>query len=272
MKAAVLALGMLLAATAARADANADARALLAARHLDGAVVVRDVTSGGILVDASTGTGWEAGVLPLSTVKLLLVLEALDHHRDSMIDIPDLVVEGYDDDGRTLALELRRGLGSETVLGDFARYGLPRCAAGKTLDCTTLAPATADGDWASALSIGERFFRVSPAHLSGMLAAIGKRRDAQAHALETAMRDCVDSGTAKAVAHRIARGFALGGKTGSGPAGVEPSDGIFAALVFDAKGAARYAVVAYVRKGGHGGGAAAELAADAANLVIRSHP
>jgi hypothetical protein len=245
------------------------ALALIAARHHDGAVVVRDVQSGGVLVDAHTGKGWENGVLPLSAVKLLVALEAFDRRRDSMIDIPALVVEGDDADGRTLSLELRRRLGSDAVLADLAHYGLPRCAPGKAVDCTALTPMTGDGDWSSALSIGESGFRVTLAHLAGMLAAIGNRDDVAAHTLEAAMRDCVARGTAKAIAGRIAKGYAIGGKTGSGPAGALPTDGIFAALVFDARGVARYAVTAYVRKGGHGGGAAATLAADAANLAIR---
>ncbi len=261
-----LVLAAVVAATAARADANA----LIAAGRREAAVVVRDVASGRVLVDAQAGKGWEAGVLPLSTMKLFIALEAFDRHRDSMIDIPDLVVDGDDADGRTVSLELRRGLGSAAVLADLARYGLPRCMAGKARDCTTLTAATSDGDWSQALSLGESGFRVSLAHLTGMLAAIGKRHDGAARALEAAMRDCVARGTAKTIAGRIARGFAIGGKTGSGPAGASPTDGLFSGLVFDAKGEARYAVAAYVRKGGHGGGAAAQLAVDAVNGVVRA--
>ena len=46
--------------------------------------------------------------------------------------------------------------------------------------------------------------------------------------------------------------------------------GIFAGLVFDRKRIPRYSVVTYVRRGGLGGGAAADISAAMAKTLMRS--
>ena len=75
------------------------------------------------------------------------------------------------------------------------------------------------------------------------------------------MRACVERGTAKSAAPRLAgTGWQLAGKTGSGAAGAKPFDGWFAGLALH-DGAPRYTIAVFVEKCGHGGGVAAAIAA-----------
>jgi hypothetical protein len=84
------------------------------------------------------------------------------------------------------------------------------------------------------------------------------------------MLDAVETGSASGIRDALGSRGRIGGKTGSGPENRRPLDGIFAGLVFDAAGDARYTVVTYVHHGGVGGGAAAQLSADLAKYVLRS--
>jgi hypothetical protein len=278
MRFALFAVALIAATPAfAETDANAKARELLAARHLEGAVVMQDVRRGTAIADSTVGENWEAGVLPLSTTKLFLAAMALDRGVHSSVDVPDLIVHGSDADGRTLALELRHSTGTATILADLARFGFPPCSAKRALNCFSLSPKTSDSDWASTLSIGESRIRVTLARLSDFLGMIGRNGTdlhkrilnfPTAHILQLAMRNAVATGTEKGIKDRLPPGFMIGGKTGTGPAGANPYDGIFAGLVFDAHTRARYTVAVYVRGSGPGGGAAAEIAADMAAFVI----
>lgn len=49
---------------------------------------------------------------------------------------------------------------------------------------------------------------------------------------------------------------------------MEPYDGVFAGVIYNRRGVARFTVVTYVRRGGPGGGTAADISADAAALLL----
>jgi hypothetical protein len=244
---------------------------LFQARHLAGAIVMQDVRTGATVVSASASQDVNAPVLPLSTTKLLIAASFLEHGH-GVLDTDALIVHGSDRAGRELALGLRRSLGSGTLLADLARFGFARCG---QPPCVSLSPVTGDADWVDTLSIGERRITVTLPQLSRFLRAVGDdgmgiMRRATARRLQAAMLDTVEKdGTAHGIEGRAGPGWRIGGKTGSGPGDARPTDGIFAGLVFDARGVARYTVVTYVRRGGFGGGAAAELSADVARAVVR---
>jgi hypothetical protein len=259
------------------AAANAEAHRLFARKHLTGAILVQDVKSGAILsaLDA------DAPVLPLSVVKLFSAATYWEHRgalpATFAASSAALVAYGSDKAGRRLALNLRHTLGSATLLDDLKRFGFPRCRQGAT-DCTTLTSGTGDAEWANAMSLGETGFRATPRGLSNFIrivagAAPGESggraiRPESARPIQSAMIDTVRFGTARGIRDRLGVKGQIGGKTGSGPAGAHPLDGIFAGIVFDRASAARYTVVTYVRRGGLGGGAAAEISADMANFLL----
>lgn len=242
-----------------KAIALAAAMHLFAAHHVTGAIAVRDVATGDLLVASS-----QERLPPLSTVKLLLAALAWDHRVASPVDVHALIVTGSDADGRQLALALRRRLGSAVVLGALARSGF-----GFALSATS-----SDAQWADTLSLGERGVRVTLPQLTAFLRVIGGggaplASAETARALKDAMRDCVARGTAKGSDAALPPGWRMGGKTGSGPHATLPvTDGIFAGLIFDRQGRARYAVATYVRKGGRGGGLAAAISAETARELI----
>ena len=166
-----------------------------------------------------------------------------------------------------------------------------------------LTETTSDVEWAEVLSIGEAGFTVNALSISRFLQAVGNGgvmlppaarqevfkanepanvvknhippqrivREFAALKLQTAMRDAVQRGTAKAVARDLFdTGWSMGGKTGSsGPVGPQ-SDGWFAGLIFDTNQRARFTIATFVRHGGTGGGNAARLSADLARYLIAS--
>src|SRR5262245_46949666 len=83
----------------AQTDVNARARELLAARHLEGAVVMQDVRRGTPIADATVGEKWEGGILPLSTTRLFLAAIALDRGVHVSVDVRNLIAHGSDADG-----------------------------------------------------------------------------------------------------------------------------------------------------------------------------
>lgn len=160
----------------------------------------------------------------------------------------------------------------------------------------SLGKETSPKDWEDTLSIGEQRFVVTAFHLSRFLQAVGNggvmlpavARDAEAPGstspapkrgnrvmsetaalrLQTLMRATVERGTAKSAGPILAgTGWAMGGKTGTGPepgsnAAGPRSNGCFAGLIFDAEGKARFTVVTFVNHGGFGGGNAARISAE----------
>ena len=80
--------------------------------------------------------------------------------------------------------------------------------------------------------------------------------------IREAMRGAVTRGTAKSVAPLVPQGWALGGKTGTGPnARGKPYDGWFAGSIFEGD-KPRYTVAVYIERGGPGGEIAAGVPAD----------
>jgi hypothetical protein len=258
-------------------DVDAQARRAFHARTLSGAIVLQDVRTGKLVADVSVGDG--ADGLPLSAAKLFLVAIYFEHRRDvpSAPDIDAIVARGLDNSGRRLAIDLRHALGDGAMLRALARFGYPACTPRAT-DCTTLSRDESDGRWADALSVGETDFRATPRGLSQFLLAVGNRGLDQhgarimspytAQHMQAAMLGTVKFGTAKAVRARLSGGAQMAGKTGTGPATSHPYDGLFAGLLLDRNGVARFTVVTSVRRGGFGSGAAAEISADVGTFAL----
>jgi hypothetical protein len=239
------------------------------------------VANGSTIASVNVGDGPDG--LPLSVAKLFLVAIFADRRQQFPKELwPDLdlvIAHGNDDAGRHLALKLRRSLGSATVLHYLARLGFPGCTSPHPTNCTTLSSATADADWADTLSLGEARFRVTPEGLSEFARIIGNaglgpddRRVISSEAarlVQSAMIGTVDFGTAHGIRDLLGELGTIGGKTGTtAPGGRTPYDGLFCGLVFDRAGVPRYTVVTYVRRGGYGGGAAAQISAELAYLLL----
>ena len=284
--AAAFACLALLGPTAAASQANrrGDAQALFEQRHLSGAIVMQDMRTGAVLVSASIGDG--ASDLPLSVAKLLLVALYREHRAELPAsvapDVERIVAQSADNPGRRLALDLHRALGSGLLLRDLARMGFPACTASRPRNCTTLAENSPASLWAESLSLGEVGFRVTLPGLSRFLRMIGNDgsgghgervvRPATARLLRQAMFRTVEAGTARRARGRLHGLGRMGGKTGTGPAGRQPYDGIFAGLIFGNDGTPRFTVVTYVRRGG-GSVVAAEISAEmGARLLARRSP
>lgn len=165
---------------------------------------------------------------------------------------------------------------------------------------------TTNEEWADALSIGEMDMQVTALHVSRFLQAIGNdgvmlppvareeqfaspapaspaphhehgnsirvMQQSTAQRLQSAMRDCVQRGTAKRIARVLENtGWKIGGKTGSGTALLPKRsqlDGWFAGLIFDRKNKARFTIATFVRSGGLGGENAAMISAQLARWII----
>ena len=252
--------------------ANDKARALLNARGLAGAVVIRDVRTGAVLVSAERGGAkarFDANtpVLPLSVMKLYLAAEAWEHSTAPDARLTALIAEGGDNDGRAVAADLRSKVSSQTLSNDLARLGLPPCGAAP---CTWLSDQASGKRWDEAFAIGEADVQTSVDDLASFLRVIGNDGVGQnrvlsaatAHKLQAAMR------AAPHMAGRLRGSWSLGGKTGAGPARQHPYDGVFAGLAFDAHGVPRYAVAVYLAHGGPGAEAPADTAADVLNFAL----
>jgi cell division protein FtsI/penicillin-binding protein 2 len=158
-----------------------------------------------------------------------------------------------------------------------------------------------DQAWGSALSIGESHMTISALQVSQFFQAVGnggvscsavalrlrenshrvsKRaciapsrmmNDTTAKRLMNAMLDTVKRGTASGVSAALKDvGWSMGGKTGTGGLNGAPTseqDGWFAGLIFDPKLKARFTVATFTRRGGTGGGNAAEISAAVAHFL-----
>jgi hypothetical protein len=244
---------------------------LLGDRDARGAVLVTDVATGAVVSSAASGREVAAAVLPLSVIKLYTAalwweLDRGDGElveRGRKVTVHDVLVDGWDRPGEVMAIELRRTLGGYAMLAELRGFGLG--------DGLTLPEDAEDERWGSALSIGEHDVGVTLPVVAGFLRAIGGGaqllRPATQQRLQAAMRDAVERGTAKSAGARLgASAWRLGGKTGTGPAGVNPHDGWFAGLIFEGK-APRYAICVYIEHRGPGGGVAAGIAAEVTRLV-----
>ena len=272
-------------ASGSQTDRRHAAQALFEQRGLSGAIVMQDVRTGAGILSVSVGDG--ASGLPLSVAKLLLAALYWEHRADLPASVaPDMdriVAQSADDPGRRLALDLHEALGSRLLLRDLARLGFPACTRARARDCTTLAESSPASRWAESLSLGEVGFRVTLSGLSRFLrmignGGVGERGErviglATARLLQQAMFRTVEAGTARRARDRLRGMGRMGGKTGTGPAGSRPYDGIFAGLIFDNHGTARFTVVTYVRRAGQGGVVAAEISAEmGARLLATQSP
>jgi cell division protein FtsI/penicillin-binding protein 2 len=148
--------------------------------------------------------------------------------------------------------------------------------------------------WGAALSIGETHMTVTLLQVSRFMQAVGndgvvcspvairsapesravgehciaaKRiiKKSTARRLQTAFLDTVKRGSASQIADAFnGTGWSIGGKTGTGGrpgVPLDQQDGIFAGVIFDRQGNARFTVATFVRGGGVGGGNAAEISA-----------
>jgi cell division protein FtsI/penicillin-binding protein 2 len=205
-----------------------------------------------------------------------------------------------------VALALRKAVGTQAVLDDFHRYGFSRGDESFWAEVDpqwrkrlTPPPAFArvdalnDGNWSSALSIGESYMMTTALQVSrffqavgnnGLLCAPSARRmtkgpklvknadckaptriveEATARKLMAAAIDTVQRGSAARIAGTLDDfGWAIGGKTGTGGRAGAPlneQEGWFAGLVFDRQKKPRYTVATFVRRGGLGSGHAAEV-------------
>ena len=170
----------------------------------------------------------------------------------------------------------------------------------------SLSNATNDDEWAETLSIGEMNMSVTALDISRFLQAIGNHglmlpavardeqserssvphqeprnsmrvmRESTALRLQSAMRDCVQRGSAKSIARALeGSGWHIGGKTGSGTALMPKGpqiDGWFAGLIFDPESRAKFTVATFVRSGGYGGENAAKISAELARYLIAATP
>ena len=240
---------------------------LLRAANLNGAVLITDVSTGTVVASAAIGRRVETPMLPLSVIKIYVAAlwwdaglgdGALAHPRKSeRVTVHDVLVEGWDKPGEEMAITLRERSSGASVIAALAKYGIN----------VTLAPDIDDKAWGNMLSIGERDCEVTLASVSAFLRKVGSEQRDTMLRLRAAMRDAVSRGTAKSAAAFVPRGWALGGKTGTGPfVRGTPYDGWFAGLIFEGD-RPRYTVAVYIERGGLGGGIAARLAADLASFL-----
>jgi cell division protein FtsI/penicillin-binding protein 2 len=128
-------------------------------------------------------------------------------------------------------------------------------------------------------AIGNNGIECSPVAIEGPIEhkepeCIAPRRIVEkrtAKLLVQAMLDTVKRGSANRIADTLkGTGWSIGGKTGTGGisgAPLDQQDGCFAGLIFDGSGKARFTVATFVRRGGIGGGNAAEISAAIARFL-----
>jgi cell division protein FtsI/penicillin-binding protein 2 len=186
-------------------SANTFATNLMKSRHLQVTSVVQDVSTGALLIFASSqpdSLDVVSEVLPLSLSKLYLAASWWDHHQpDSsfeasrpdaqnpasprLVNIQEMLVNSIDYASEQAAIALRKSVGTSAVMDDLQRYGFnSKEPFWKTIDSQwksrlNAPPANAnladlnDHDWGTALSIGEHHMTTTPLHISRFLQAVG---------------------------------------------------------------------------------------------------
>ena len=234
----------------------------LADAHVSGIAVALDATTGAIVAHAGD---IDARVMPLSLVKLFTAAVWWNHDfgdgsflhpPGGSVDVADIIVDGWDRPGAELADELRRRLGGAVVVDELRALGL----------AVTLSPDAPDAAWGDALSIGEHDVQVTARAVATFLLG-SKLHPGTARRMREAMFGAVERGSAKSIAGTLAgTSLHIGGKTGSGPLGVTPSDGWFAGIV-DEGGKPRFTFAVFVARAGRGGGVAASIAVELARAL-----
>ena len=256
------------------------ARAQLHDANAAGFIHVRDVKSGRVLahVASNDDLAVDSPLAPLSVIKVFVAAVWLEHgFGDTVLDcdassrypvrhmkVEDVLVSGCDSAGKHMAVLLRQKLGAARVLSDLRRLGIQGL---------TLKPAATDEEWGFVLSLGERDVPVTPSEVSRFFAAIGSgggkwMSAPTAQTLQEALEAVVQHGTADSIKDALAgTGWRIGGKTGTGPGECgDHCDGWFAGIVSDQHGG-RYAVLAFIRGKGLGGGVAAHAVAEVAKYL-----
>jgi hypothetical protein len=186
-------------------SANERALEIMRTRNLEAITVVLDVHSGSLVAFVASDPGKldvTTGLLPLSTVKLMVAASWWDHEQGKTAGSPesqsllsDMIVSGNDDAGRRIASALRTSIGAESVLKDLERYGFPfsgtlttpkkdtkfwtevapqwRDRLTPALAYHSLGTQAARQEWEDTLSLGEAHFKITALHLSRFLQAVG---------------------------------------------------------------------------------------------------
>jgi len=268
-------------------------------RHLEAVTVVQYVDSPMLAAFAASHPSKldiSTPVLPLALSEVFLAASWWDRKlAKPPVDLHEMLVGGSDSEGREAALALRKAVGTPAVMADLRRYGFNR--GGHPPAGSARLAALKNADWASALSIGESYMTVTPLQVSQFFQAVGNNgmvcspvthritserdlgcnsptrmvEEDTAKQIMDALADTVKRGTAAGIATALESvGWSIGGKTGTGGragAPMEEQDGWFAGLIFDNTGKARYTVATFVRRGGKGGGNAAEISAAVARVL-----
>jgi Penicillin binding protein transpeptidase domain len=186
--------------------ANQHALDYMKANNLTAVTVVQDVRTGALVAFAASDPAQldvTTSLLPLSVAKLFIAAGWWQHNDADVfvasdarrISVPEMIVTGSDNAGRSAALELRKTVGADTVIEDLKVFGFPRRASSAnsgrdeefwgeiaTAWRERLTPAasyhllsasSSDEEWAYDLSIGEAGFRVSALSISRFLQAVG---------------------------------------------------------------------------------------------------
>lgn len=197
-------------------EANNRALAIMRASNLEAITVMQDVQTGALVAFAASEPAKldvNTHVLPLSLSKLLLAASWWDNQQPdssfdstkgsataqnpafrSKVSVHEVLVGGSDSAGRQMALQLRKSVGTEAVLGDFERYGfvlrqdsepdekfwseVPAMWKSRLVSTSAhieLSHQTADTEWADALSIGETKMSVTVLYMSRFLQAVGNQ-------------------------------------------------------------------------------------------------
>jgi len=198
-----------LARRAVCAAANNRALEIMRARRLKAVTVVQDVRTGALVAFAASQpseVNITTPIRPLSLSKLFLSASWWDNRQPditfdstagtsdatnpaykSRVTLHEMLVGGSDSAGRQAAITLRKSVGTEKVLEDFARYGLRepvdkfwgelapvwKGALTPAHASVSLTEETKDEQWADALSLGETNMSVTALHISRFLQAVG---------------------------------------------------------------------------------------------------
>jgi len=186
--------------------ANQHALDYAKANNLTAITVVQDVRTGAVVAFAASDSAQldvTTSVLPLSVVKLFVAASWWQHNNadefiatdGSRVVVHEMIVTGSDKAGRLTALELRKNVGTDTIIRELETFGLPRRQslanpardekfwgemANLWRDHLTpsasyhlLSASTSDAEWAHDLSIGEAGFAVSLLSISRFLQTVG---------------------------------------------------------------------------------------------------
>ena len=186
--------------------ANRRALEIMQANKLEAITVVQEVQTGALITFAASEPDRldvTTPLMPLSTVKLMLASSWWNHDqpedpklRDAPpMSVTEMIIKGNDLVGKRMASELRKSIGTTTILKDLEHYGflsrskflrLPvdrsfwssiderwRNRLQPKASYVSLSMKTTKQDWEDTLSIGEAGFVVTALHLSRYLQAVG---------------------------------------------------------------------------------------------------